>query len=123
MNDADATLLLTDIINKAIEGRAFPFRTIRYWSEFRYYWRWIKSTRLIIKTLRHSADSLFVEYCEDVIAGVSDVMKLLAYQQLLDIIAFYETDLTTVRSMIDDYDKYLGEGNFWYSFLGGRRDD
>lgn len=123
MNDTDAKLLLTDIINKAIEGRAHPFRTIRYWSEYRYYWRWIKSTRLIIKTLKLSADSLFLEYCEDVIAGVSDVMKLFAYQQLLDIITFYETDLATVKAMVDDYDNYLGEGNFLYSVLGGRRDN
>lgn len=123
MNDTDATLLLTNIINRALEGPAQPFRTIRYWTEFRYYWRWTKSTRLVIKTLKLSAKSLFAEYRKDVIAGVSDVMKLLAYKQLLDIIAFYEKDLNTVKQMLDDYDAYLGEGNFLYSVFGGRRHD
>lgn len=121
MNDTEATRLILDIINKAKEGKAHPFRPILYWSEFRYYRRWIRSTKLVIRTLRSSAKKLFKEYCGDVIAGISDINKLLAYSQLLEIIAFYENDLKTVRAMLNDYDTYLGEGNFWYSFLGGRR--
>jgi hypothetical protein len=72
--------------------------------------------------LEISAKSLFKEYCKDVIAGISDVNKLLAHSQILDIIAFYKNELNTLRQMIDDYDEYLGDGHFWYSFLGGQRD-
>ena len=122
MNDAETTQLILDIINKAQEGRAQPFRSILYWSEFRYYRRWVISTKIIIRTLHKAANNLFKEYCRDVINEISEITKILAYSQLVDIIAFYENDLNTVQQMLDDYDEYLGNGNFWYSFLGGRRD-
>ena len=122
MTDATAKQLILDIINKAQEGQSHPFRPILYWSEFTYYRRWVRSTKLIIKTLKTSANNLFKEYCKEVVTGNSDVNKLLAYSQLLDIIKFYENDLNTVKRMLEDFDTYLGEGNFWYSFLGGRRD-
>ena len=122
MNDTDLTQLILDIITKAQEGKAQPFRPILYWSEFIYYKGWVRSTKVVIKTLQVSADNLFKEYCKDVINGISEIVKLLAYSQLLDIVAFYENDLNTVQRMLDDYDTYLGEGNFWYSFFGGRRE-
>lgn len=122
MTDQETTLLIQDIINKAVEGKAHPFRSILYWSEYRYYRRWTFSTKIVIKTLKQAANNLFKEYCKDVIAGISDITKLLAYQQLLDIKDFYENDLSTIQSMILEYQDYLGEGNFWYSFLGGRRE-
>ena len=122
MTDQETTQLILNIINKAQEGKAQPFRTILYWSEFKYYRKWVRSTKLIIETLRISASNLFKEYCADVIAGISDVTKLLAYTQLLDIIDFYRNDLATVQSMLTEYEDYLGEGNFWYSFFGGRRE-
>lgn len=122
MTDAESKQLVLEIIQKAQEGQSRQFQYILYWSDFAYYWRLYKSTRLLIKTLRTSASNLFKEYCQDVIAGISDVNKLLAYSQFLDIIAFYENELKTIRCMLDDYDSYLGEGNFWYAFLGGQRD-
>ena len=122
MTDTEATQIIQDIINKAIEGRQHPFRSILYWSEFRYYKGWVRSTKIVLKTLNFAADNLFKEYCKDVIAGISDITKLLAYSQLQDIMAFYKKDLDTVQSMLLEYEDYLGEGNFWYSFLGGRRE-
>ena len=123
MTEQDTKLLVQDIINKAQEGRAHPFRPILYWSEFRYYHRWVFSTKIIIRTLKTSADNLFKAYCKDVIVGVSDVAKLLAYQQLLDITAFYESDLATIQSMLDDYDEYIDSfGTFINALLGGRRE-
>ena len=122
MNDTETAQLILDIISKAQEGKAQPFRHILYWSEFRYYRRYQRSTKLIIKTLQLSAKNLFKEYCQDVIAGISDVTKLLAYEQLLAIAEFYEKDLETIQSMLSEYNDYLEDGNFWYSFLGGRRE-
>ena len=122
MTDQETTLLIQDIINKALEGKEHPFRSIRYWSEYRYYRRWTGATKLIIRTLQASSNKLFKEYCRDVIAGISDITKILAYEQLLDITAFYKKDLDTVQAMLLEYEDYLGEGNFWYSFLGGRRE-
>lgn len=122
MTDQETTQVIQAIIDKAQEGKAQTFRTILYWSEFKYYHRFKKATKLIIKTLRISSKRLLKSYCEDVIAGIPDLSKLLAYSQLLDIIDFYQQDLETVQTMLTEYDNYLGEGNFWYSFLGGRRD-
>ena len=121
MTDADARQLTKDIINQALEGKFIEFRYIRAWREFRYYNQTAVSTKLVIKTLKTSAKNLFKSYCRDVIAGISDVHKLIAYTQLLDIIAFYQKDLDTLKRMLDDYKDYLSQGNFWYSFWGGYR--
>lgn len=123
MTDQETTQVIQAIIDKAQEGKAQPFRTILYWSEFKYYRGLKKATRLVIETLRISSKRLFKSYCEDVIAGISDLSKLLAYLQLLDIIDFYQQDLETIQTMLTEYYDYLGEGNFWYSFFGGRRED
>ena len=124
MTDQDTTLLIQDIINRAQEGRAFPFRTIRYWSEFRYFQRYARSTKVIIRILRVSANNLFKDYCKGVIAGISDITKLLAYQQLLDIVDFYKEELETIDAMLTEYDEYLGDlGNFIGALFGERRDN
>lgn len=123
MTEQDLTSLVQDIINKAAEDEPFPFRPILYWKEFRYYQDWILATKIVIRTLKTSANNLFKTYCKDVIAGISDVTKILAYDQLLEITAFYENDLNTVQQMVDDYDKYLGNfRNFIYALLGERRE-
>jgi uncharacterized protein (DUF4213/DUF364 family) len=122
MTDVDTKQLIVEILNKAQEGRALSFRQILYWTDYVEYLKLARSTKLIIKTLETSAKNLFKEYCKDVIAGISDINKILAYSQLLDIVAFYKNELKTIRQMIDDYDEYLGDGHFWYSFLGGQRD-
>jgi hypothetical protein len=122
MNRQEATSIIQDIITKAQEGPAFSFRTIQYWDEFRFYQKYAKSTKIIIKVLKTSADSLFKDYCRDVIAGISDITKLLAYEQLTDIVAFYENELITFQAMLDDYDDYLGNlGNFISAIFGGER--
>ena len=123
MTDQEVTLIIQDLITKAQEGNAFPFRPIRCWGEFRYFKRHAKSTQVVIKILRASANSLLKKYCRGVIAGISDITKLLAYEQMLDIIDFYENELKTFQAMVDDYDEYLGNlGNFVGALFGERRD-
>ena len=123
MTNQDTTSLMQDIIIKAREGRTFSFRTIRYWEEFRYFQRYARSTKIIIRVLRVSANNLFKDYCHDVIAGISDITKLQAYQQLLDIVDFYKEELKTIQAMISDYDEYLSNyGNFIRALFGERRD-
>lgn len=124
MTEQETTLLIYEILNKALEGDTLPFNLITCWNEFLYYLRWSRSTKIVIKTLKTSANKLFKEYCKDVIAGISDITKLLAHTQLLEVIAFYENDLRTVQKMLDEYDDYLGDwGNFWrHVFLKESRD-
>lgn len=122
MDNTESKQLVSEIINKAQEGKSLEFHLIKYWSEFRYYGRLASANKLIVKTLRSSANKLFKTYCKDVTAGISDVDKLLAYSQLLEIISFYEQELSTIKQMLDEYDEYLGQGHFWHAFLGGQRD-
>ena len=123
MTDQESTLIIQEIVNKAKEGRALTFRPISYLSEFTYYYRLVISTKLVIKALKQAADNLFKEYCKDIIAGTSDFTKLLAYEQLLDIVAFYNNDLSTIQLMIIDYRDYLFSsfGSFIAAILGERR--
>jgi hypothetical protein len=122
MDNTESTQLVLDIIEKVRSNDSQPFKFILSWQEFSYYRKLAVSTQLIAKTMQDSANRLFKEYCKDVIAGISDFNKLLAYIQLLDIKAFYERDLKTLQQMLDEYSEYLEKGNFWYSFLGGRRE-
>lgn len=121
MQTTEVQNLLLDIIEHARSGQSTEFHFIQTWADFKVYIKQARSTKLLIKTLRSSANRLFKSYCQDVVAGLSDVNKILAYAQLQDIIAFYEKDADTLDRMLDDYDNYLSQGNFWHSFLGGER--
>jgi hypothetical protein len=121
MQDTEAQQLLLSILELAEKGKYTEFRFITSWAEFKSYWYGYRSTKLIIKTLREASENLFKTYCREVSTGSADVNNLFAFAQLRDIIAFYEKELATVKRMLDDYDDYLGHGNFWYSFLGGER--
>ena len=122
MNDNEAKQLLSDILNQAQEGQNIEFRFITSWQEFIYCMKLRRSTKLVIKTLTASANNLFKDYCKDITSGATDVNKLLAHEQLLEVITFYNKDLAVLKQMADEYDKYLGQGHFWYSFLGGERE-
>lgn len=120
MQQTEAQQLLVDIIEQANKPNT-PFTFITTWSEFRFYWRNRRATKLIIRTLEAAAGNLFKTYCKDITAGSADVTKLLAVKQLEGIIVYYKKELDTLQRMLNDYDDYLGKGNFWYSFLGGER--
>ena len=121
MQTTDVQELLLNILEQAQEGKLTEFKFITTWNEFISYWKISKSTKLVIRALRSGAKKLFKDYCSDVASGSADVNKLLTFSQLQDTIAFYENDLSTIKRMLDEYDDYLGKGNFWHSFLGGER--
>ena len=120
MQQTEAQELLLHIIEQAARPNT-PFTFITTWNEFRFYQQNRRATKLIIRTLEASARNLFKTYCKDIAAGSADINKLLAVKQLEEIITYYERELYTVERMLDDYDEYLGQGNFWYSILGGER--
>jgi hypothetical protein len=122
MQDIEAQEILLQILRQAEEGKSIEFRLIASWAEFKKYWRDYRSTKLIIRVLKESADGLFKHYCKEVATGPADFTELLAYSELLDVKAFYERDRDTLKKMLDEYDDYLGKGHFWYSFLGGERE-
>ena len=122
MNDNEAKQLLSDILIQAQEGQNIGFRFITSWQEFVYCWKLRRSTKLVIKTLTAAANNLFKDYCKDISSGTTDINKLLAHEQLLEVVTFYNKDMSVLKDMLDEYDKYLGQGHFWYSFLGGERE-
>jgi hypothetical protein len=121
MQQTEAQELLLHIIEQADRPNT-PFTFITTWNEFRFYWQNRRATKLIIRSLESATASLFKDYCRDVADGSADVNKLLAVKQLEEVIVYYEKELETLERMLEDYDEYLGQGNFWYSILGGERD-
>lgn len=122
MQKTEAQQLLLKIIEYAQQNRAIEFHLITSWNDFKICRRNARATKLIIRALKASADSLFNTYLDTVKAGTQNINRLLAYSKLQSVLAFYEKDLTILQQMLDEYDTYLGQGHFWYSFLGGERE-
>lgn len=122
MQGTEAQELLLEILNYAQKGKSLEFRLITSWAEFKFIRQTFRSTQLVIEVLKDSADNLFKHYCKEVATGSANLTELLAYVELLDIKTFYEKDLDTLKRMLDEYDEYLGQGHFLYSFLGGERE-
>ena len=121
MQQTEAQQLLLEILDYAKVHNSISFCYITSWQEFKYYRQQARATKVIVRILEDSFNNLFKSYCKDVIAGISDVNKILACVQLRNAIAFYKKELSTLQRMLDDYDDYLDQGNFWHSFLGGER--
>lgn len=122
MQTTEAQQLLIEIFERAEKEQITEFQLITSWNAFISCWRIHKATKLVISMLKDSADKLFKQYCKDTVIGSTVVDDILAYREILNVIAFYRKDLAVLRSMLDEYDTYLGQGHFWYSFLGGERD-
>jgi hypothetical protein len=122
MNNDEAQQILEEILAQAEEGKLTEFRFITSWADFKTCFISYKANKIVIKMLKQSSKRLFKTYCKDVISGISDVTKLLAYNQLDDIIDYYKKELKTLDDMLNEYEEYLWRGNFFYAFLGGERD-
>jgi hypothetical protein len=121
MQSTESQEFLLEILRQAEEGKSIEFRLITSWSEFKFFRKSLLSTKLVVRALNSGAKTLFKDYCKDITTGSADFTQLLAYAQLKDIISFYERDIDTLKKMLDKYDDYLGQGHFWFSFLGGER--
>ena len=123
MDEQSALLIISKILEQAQERKFTKFHLIDNFEEFLWYRDMIPSTKAIIKLLKRTASSVLKDYCKTVITGISDVTQLLAYNQILDASNFYKEDLNIINNMVDEYTRYLCQGNFWYAFLGGDRYD
>ncbi len=121
MNNNEAQQILEEILDYAANGEPIEFRLIGSWADYKSRFISYKATKLVIKMLKQSSKRLFKTYCKDVTSGISDVTKLLAYNQLDDVILFYEKDLKTLDDMLNEYDEYLWSGNLFYALMGGER--
>jgi hypothetical protein len=121
MNDNEAQQILEEILAQAEAGQSTEFRLINSWAEFREVNRTYKANKIIVNMLKQSSKNLLNTYCKDVIAGISDVTKLIAYSQLADVIDFYQNEVKTLDEMLIEYDDYLWHGNIFYALMGGER--
>lgn len=121
MQTINVQQLLLKIFNTVDNEKPIEFHYIKTWQEFSYYRQYLKATKLILRILQKSSKSLFNNYCKDVVTGKATVIKILAYVRLNDAITFYNKELQVINQMLEDYDIYLGDGHFWFSFFGGQR--
>lgn len=121
MHNTEEQELMTTIIEQAQSGQCTEFRFIRSWSEYRFYRGKRRSFKLLVRALQSGTERLFKSYCDSVIQGSSNFVKLLAYQQMQQIIKFYKTEIETITYMIHEYEAYLTSGHFFWAFLGGQR--
>lgn len=121
MQNPEVQQMLLKIIEHAQTAESTEFHFLRNWAEYRFFISKRRSFKLLIKAVQNGADRLFKNYCKGIVTGESNFTKLLAYQQLLPVIAFYQHELQVIADMLDEYDAYLAKGNFLRSFLGDPR--
>jgi hypothetical protein len=120
MNYKDSEQVLLAIIEQA-KAEPSKFRFIVSLADYRYCLNLYRSTKLVLRILKTASKNLFKAYCKDVTSGISDFTQLVAYEELADIISFYEIELQTIYNMLDEYEEYLWSGNLFYALMGGER--
>lgn len=121
MKPEEEQQIIVDILNRAEKLEFTEFRFIGNWTAYNYFRREYKTTKLVIKMLRESADKLFKTYCKEVTLGDADLDELIAFKQLLDVKDFYEKELDILNRMLADYEDYLFHGNLLNALLGEER--
>lgn len=114
--------IIAEIIERAQCGQFTKFHFIKSFDEFLCLREEARIAKLNIENLTIAADKLFKKYCKEVIEGTANVGNLLAYAEIIDIVDFYKTEVTTFERMLNEYKKYLCQGNFIRAFLGEERD-
>lgn len=121
MQDLEVQQMMLTIIEHAQSAKPTEFRFIGNWSEYRFYKGKRRFFKLLIKALQSGTSRLLKQYCASVVTGDTNFNKLLAYQQMQQVVSFYEHELQTVKDMIDEYETYLASGHFLWAFLGDPR--
>lgn len=122
MQETEVLEIITLLLDKAQENKHTEIRLITTYKEFRAVKKQAKALKIVLKILQNSATSLLKKYCQEVKVGDQDFSKLLAYDQLLYVAAYYEQELEIVTKMIVEYDKYLDDCNYIATLLGAVRE-
>ena len=107
---------MSELIYNAESGNHRKFCFLRSWYEYLRAKKVRQTHRLLVSSIRQSADRLFKRYCKAIEAGETDVIKLLAYCTTVKVLSFYEEELSTISDMVIEYECYLANGN-WLDFL------
>lgn len=121
-NNETQQMLMT-IIEHAKTAKPSEFRFLRTWRDYKFCKGKVSSFKLLVTGLNKTSERLFKKYYKGVLCCDSNFNQLLAYQQLQQVIRFYQQELATYVSMVYEYEAYIMEGHFFPSFLGEIRAD
>ena len=113
--------MILKVIEHAETAKLSEFQLITTWAEYRKFKDKCKAFKLLVNGLRKSSNRLFKRHCRSVIAGISDVTTLLAYQRLYMAMEFYKKEVEILTDMIDEYETYLFSGSLFWAYIGFRR--
>ena len=107
---------VADLISNAEQAKHQQFRFITCWEAYKYYRKLRWSHILLVKGLKESTNKIFKKHCKAVRAGNSDILTMIAYCTVKNVLSFYEEELNTITDMLDEYECYLLRGN-WLDFV------
>ena len=111
---------MSDLIDKATTEKHRQFLFLRTWQEYREAKKIQRAHKLLVSSLKQSLDKLFKKYCKSVDTGETEIIKLLAYNTIKRVLAFYEEELRILTEMIYEYEAYLlTDDNFARAWLLG----
>lgn len=112
---------LSKLIDYARVGKHIEFHFITSWSDYRFYKKERSALQLAVKCLKKGCKKLLKDYCKAVKQGSADVLKLIVFANLNNVLDFYEKELEVLNHMVFEYEAYLMEGNLVYAYLGAPR--
>ena len=113
--------LRSELIYTAEQGKHRQFQFLRSWLEYSNAKRIYRVEKLLVGSMRQSANKLFKKYCRDITTGTTEIIRLLGYCTMLNVVKFYEEELKTLNDMIVEYECYLVNGNLFDFILGSQR--
>ena len=123
MQDNDFQIMVEKLIRHALKGESTKFELLRSWQSYRYHKGLIRSYKSVLSGLTAGAVRLYKSYCHDVELGINTTSKATAYKQMLDVLNFYENEISVISDMVREYRMYLSNGHLITSFFGEYRDD
>lgn len=123
MQNNETQQMLMTIMEHAKTAKPSEFRFLRTWKDYKFCKGKVSSFRLLVSALDKTSERLFKKYYKGVIRCEANFNQLLAYQQLQQVIRFYQQELVTHTSIIYEYEAYLMEGHYFDSLLGEIRKD
>ena len=108
----------TELIQKALEGEATPFELISSSSMHTATKVFARATKKVIKMFKTLVQTTCLKYQEQIQTNSQDLQVLLAYVQFNRCVEFYEQELKTAKSMLQEYRAYVTGGHMLKTLLG-----